>query len=279
MPWHLGESPSCPASRPVAVIKDGTDEVEGCHPTREAAAKQLAALYAAEPAERPQAKATLLDDDSFRLLAIPFSGPIPSPKAPRGVDLDGEWFSPRTDIRPEWLKSRAVDWHHGADEVLRREVIGKAVDPIMDEEGWWVTVWLDHGARRLSLVRKLAERGAKLFGSSESVAGLVERDRKSGEILVWPYWRQTLSTSPQNTHSIIRPIKAVLESTDFSDTTPAFWSDLAPRLAEIAADLRSTSSETTGKGGATPDELRAAIAKVTRATDRAIRAARETTQD
>ncbi len=277
MPWHIGESASCPATRPVAVLKDETGEVEGCHPTREAAAKQLAALYASEPTAVP-VKATILDDDSFRLLAIPFSGPIPSKRAPRGVDLDGEWFSPRTDIRPEWLKSRAVDWHHGADDLLRREVIGKAVDPEVDDEGWWVTVWLDHGNRRLNLVRKLAERGAKLFGSSESVAGLVERDRKTGEILVWPYWRQTLSTSPQNTHSVIRPIKAVLEHTDYSDTTPAFWMDLAPRLADIAADLRSTSSATTGKGEATTDELRDAIARVERATERAIRAAREATE-
>jgi hypothetical protein len=279
MPWHIGQSRSCPVDRPYAVIKDGTTEVEGCHPSREAAAKQMSALYASEPMARQPLKASPLDDDSFRLLAIPFTGPIPSPQAPRGVDLDGEWFSPRTDIRPGWLKARAVDWHHGNDELLGREVIGKAVDPEMDEEtGWWVTVWLDHGSRRLNLVRKLAERGAQLFGSSESVSGLVERDRKTGEILVWPYWRQTLSTSPQNTHSVIRPIKAVLEQTDFSQTNPAFWLDLAPRLADIAADLRSTSAAMPGKSAATSHELLDAIARIERATERAIRAAREATE-
>jgi hypothetical protein len=43
-------------------------------------------------------KATLLDDDAFRLLALPFGGPIPFPGAPRGADLDRQWLSERTDF-------------------------------------------------------------------------------------------------------------------------------------------------------------------------------------
>lgn len=265
MPWHIGESQTCPASRPYAVIKDGTDEVEGCHPTEAAAERQLTALNISEFGSM---KATILDDDAFRLLAIPFGGPIPSPHSPRGVDLDGEFFSERTDIRPSWLKARAVDWHHGADSTLGREVIGKAVDPEMDEDGWWVTVWLDHGSKRLNLIKRLAEQGAKLFGSSESVAGLVKK-AKTGEILEWPYWRQTLSTSPQNTHSIIRPIKAVLADVDLANTTPAFWYDLAPHLQDLATDLRS-SSPVAGKGTAYDDGLLDAVAELDRATARAL---------
>ena len=107
-------------------------------------------------------KATLLDDDAFRLCAIPFGGPIPQKGAPRGVDLDGEWFSPRTDIKPDWFPLRLVDWHHGHDATMGRAVLGKAVDlgPFggagsePDEDGWWVTVWLAHGERRVDLVKQ-----------------------------------------------------------------------------------------------------------------------------
>lgn len=272
MPWHIGSSDTCPAGKPHAVIKDGTDEVEGCHPTQEAARLQMAALYASE-APQP-AKATLLDDDAFRLLAIPFGGPIPHPSAPRGRDLDGEWFSERTDIRPQWLKARAVDWHHGADQVMGREVIGKAVDPTMEEDGWWVTIWLDHGARRLQLIKRLAEKGAAIFGSSESVAGLVKK-ASTGEILEWPYWRQTLSTSPQNTHSIIAPIKAVLDQTDLRDTTSAFWRDLGPQLQLLAADLRTT-YPMGGDGVAMEQQIKAMVDRLTEATDKAIQVARTT---
>jgi HK97 family phage prohead protease len=48
MPWHVTKSDSCPAARPWAVIKDSDGEVEGCHPSKTAATKQMAALYASE---------------------------------------------------------------------------------------------------------------------------------------------------------------------------------------------------------------------------------------
>lgn len=202
-------------------------------------------------------KATVLDDDAFALLAIPFGGPIPHPRSRKGADLDGEWFSERTDIKPDWLPSRVVDWTHGVDPlgVLgipwdpsrqgpvpldKRVDIGKAGNLRMEEDGWWVDVWLDAGERRVNLIRQLAERGAQLFGSSESIGGMVSTDKATGEILSWPYWRQTLSTSPQNTLSTVSPLKAVLHDigTGAYPVTDAFWSDLQDALGDLGADLR-----------------------------------------
>jgi uncharacterized protein len=48
VPWHIGKSSECPASKPHAVIKDSDGSVSGCHATKQAAADQLAALYASE---------------------------------------------------------------------------------------------------------------------------------------------------------------------------------------------------------------------------------------
>ena len=195
-------------------------------------------------------KATVLDDDSFRLLAIPFGGPIPQKGAPRGADLDGEWFSERTDIKPAWFASRIVDWHHGHDPRMGRAELGKAVDlgPFggagdePDEDGWWVTVWMKHGERRVDLVRRLASRGAQLYGSSESVAGLVEKG-SGGEILTWPYVRQTLSTSPQNTYSVLRPLKATLDEYLAEGLLPsaAFWADTERAMRDLGSSLRDPS--------------------------------------
>lgn len=192
-------------------------------------------------------KATIIDDDAFRLLAFPFTGPIPKPGT-RGVDLDGEYFSERTDIKADWLPFRPTDWHHGADPTgkMGRTVLGKAVDlggfagasKEPDEDGWWVTVWLEQGQKRVDLVRRLASQ-ATIYGSSESVPGLTKK-ASSGEILVWPYWRQTLSTSPQNTHSVIRPLKATLDEIEQAGQRPgpSFWADLEASLRSLAPSLQ-----------------------------------------
>ena len=48
VPWHVAKSSKCGSSKPWAVVKDATGEVEGCHETEAKAGKQMAALYAAE---------------------------------------------------------------------------------------------------------------------------------------------------------------------------------------------------------------------------------------
>lgn len=195
----------------------------------------------AQPMDGDELQAWFAGRIPRRLLAIPFGGPIPKPGASKGTDLDGEWFSERTDIKPAWLPFRVVDWHHGKDATMGRTALGKADNLVMDDEGWWADLWLQHGEKRVDLVRRLVERGGQLYGSSESIAGMT-RKAGTGEILVWPYWRQTLTTSPQNTGSVLRPAKAALEDA-LSDYTPspAFWADFSDELRNLGADLRLTS--------------------------------------
>jgi hypothetical protein len=200
-------------------------------------------------------KATILDDDAFRLLAHPFSGPVPYPASPKGADLDRQWYSERTDFKTDWFPFRLVDWHHRSDAPSKADILGKAVDPEVDDEGQWVTVWLKHGERRVELIRRIAEMGGQIFGSSEAVPGLSRVQTKAGivpwerdipgEIVVWPYMRQALSTSPQNTHSVIRPLKATLDDLAATGDAPtaAFFDDLATFLDSLAP------SSETGKAG------------------------------
>lgn len=49
MPYEVKKLSSCPASKPWAVVKQGTSKSLGCHPTKKAANAQMAALYAQEP--------------------------------------------------------------------------------------------------------------------------------------------------------------------------------------------------------------------------------------
>jgi hypothetical protein len=213
-------------------------------------------------------KATLLDDDAFRLLALPYGGPIPYPGAPRGADLDRQWLSERTDFG-EPPKTVDVTWHHGMDRTLGREVVGKAGDLRFDDDGGWVTVWLEHGRRRTRLIKQLAEAAQSdpevdIYGSSEAVTGtaLVKATKGElpwrrdipGEITRWWYSGQTLSTSPQNTTSILQPMKATLADLASAELVPtaAFFDDLAAFIDNLGPDPVPTSpsgSDGTAKAG------------------------------
>jgi cation transport regulator ChaB len=222
-------------------------------------------------------KAQQMDDDELdawfagrvprRLLAIPFGGPIPSLKSPIGVDLDGEWFSQRTDIfgGEQALidsKERLLDWHHGRDELMRRVVIGKTMlDPDPDQDGWWVEAWLNAGSKHLEMVRRLVQRGAQLFGSSEATRKEVNPD--TGEITEWPMYLETLTTRPSNTLSILRPAKALLDEINESGVeVHAGLISLLSDLDALSSDLSPTSSRgkaTAMAGRVSTAELEAAI--------------------
>lgn len=165
-----------------------------------------------------------------RLLAIPFSGPLPGNA--KGLDMDGEYFDEKTDIKPDWFSERPVDWHHSKDPSgkLNGVLIGKAKNLTMDEDGWWVDLWLNAGEKRLSLIRQIQEKGGQLFGSSYAYPNLVRRGAK-GHIDVWPYMMQTLSTSPQNTNSVHRPAKAVLDAFTEADIA------VEPLLRDVLTEL------------------------------------------
>jgi len=212
-------------------------------------------------------KASPVDDGVFRLLALPYGGPIPYPGAPRGADLDRQWFEERTDWG-DVPKRVPVTWHHGQDQKMGKAVIGEAGDLEFDDDGGWVTVWLRHGEQRLNLVKKLAEKGAQLFGSSEAVhgTGQLRTPTKAvlpwtrsipGAIVRWHYNGQTLSTAPQNTLSVLRPMKATLDdlSTGALAPTEAFFSDLAAFMDNLAT---GPSADPTGDAAAKAGRVLAA---------------------
>jgi hypothetical protein len=97
-------------------------------------------------------------------------------------------------------------------------------------------------------VKRLAER-APIYGSSEALWSKADAD---GNITEWPYWRQTLSTSPQNTHSVIRPaLKASLADFDIAGiAVDAQVRSFITDLDALGVDLRSTSlGEDAAKAG------------------------------
>lgn len=152
-------------------------------------------------------KADRIGTSKWRILAIPFGGPLKD-----GKDTDGEFFSPRTDIKPDWFPARPVLFHHGQDPDLKDETFGMADDLSREDDGWWVTTWLDRSKQYFARINALLAAG-KMYGSSGSVPHLAKIDHHSGEILVWPYIEQTLTPTPANLFSRVTPAKAVADFT------------------------------------------------------------------
>lgn len=185
----------------------------------------------------------LLDDDAFQILAIPYGGPIEKAGAPRGADLQGEFFSERTDIKPDWFDQRPTLWHHAKDPtgVMQSTRIGKAVNLTEEEDGWWVDFWWKQGEKRVDLIRQLGKKGAAIYGSSSTIPSMVKTEKATGEILQWPYIEQTLSTAPVNTYSYLRPMKAVLDDfTALDIPVSSALKALLPAMEELASDLAAT---------------------------------------
>jgi hypothetical protein len=212
-----------------------------------------------EPMAESELAAWLGGKRPRELLAIPFYGPIPGPDG-KGRDLDGEYFDAASDIKPDWFSERPVDWHHSKNLLGMPgdgRLIGKATDLRLESDGWWVNIWAKAGEARLALIKKLTEQGSQIFGSSWAYPNLIKRG-KAGHIDVWPFTFETLSTSPQNIWSTLRPAKAadlfdaseitldghmrdLLSSLDNLQTGPA--SDLTGEDAAKAGRVISSANE------------------------------------
>lgn len=209
----------------------------------EPAATKAFAEVKAEPMDETTLAQWLSGQRSRRILVVPFGGPVPSKASPLGVDIDGEWFDDATDIYGPFAglkanRERLVDWHHTAFSKLHRDpaedmpgipnmkgaVLGRVImdaepsEEIVDDipyAGVWGDLWANLGEKRRALIRTLAERNAPLYGSSQAVPGST-RKADTGHIDLWPVYRHTLSTSPQNTHAVVPSLKAMLTDPDVS---------------------------------------------------------------
>lgn len=168
-------------------------------------------------------KAEQLGTAKWRILAIPFGGPLKG-----GKDYDGEYFSPRTDPKPGWFKDHPVIFHHGQDASLGDSDVGTEGEITKEKDGWWAPMWLDRQSAYFARLDALIRAG-KMYGSSGSMPHLIKK-AADGEILVWPHVEQTLTLTPANIFSRITASKAL---DDF--TTAGI--ELAPAIRGLLAEL------------------------------------------
>ena len=109
-------------------------------------------------------------------------------------DMQGEYFTPETDVGLDWYERRPVLYHHGLDGALKAAVIGVIDTLTPDEIGLWAEAQLDLRKRYVRAVRRLVDQGV-LSWSSGSLPHLVEVGA-GGWIKRWPIVEGSLTPSP-----------------------------------------------------------------------------------
>ena len=109
-------------------------------------------------------------------------------------DLQGEYFTPETELGLSWYPQRPVLYQHGLDGALKAAVIGSMDTLVKDETGVWAEAQLDLRQRWARAVQRLIEKGV-LGWSSGSLAHLVEV-ADDGHIRRWPIVEGSLTPTP-----------------------------------------------------------------------------------
>jgi len=209
-------------------------------------------------------KAEQLGTSKWRVLAIPFGGPF------KGKDMDGEFFSPNTDIKASWFRERPVLFHHVMDQTIKDGDLGtQELDTKADDEGWWSTIWLNRAAQYWKQVDALLQAG-KMYGSSGAVAHLVRKDHKTGEILVWPHAEQTLTPTPANPYARVTASKAISAfdsaGIEMDDRIKSILSELDAIADDLRADLSAPGDAPADLGTDGDDAAMKRARLITRAT-------------
>ena len=143
-------------------------------------------------------------------LGIPYHGPL------AGKDLQGEYFSDKTDFISPFFDGKAVKsmkalYHHGLDPDIKDMPIGDVIDVEEHPEGKWIKVQLDKANKYYQAIKWLVQHGKLSFSSGAIPEGV--QKTADGFIAKWP-WREMSSTpAPANPLAQIEGIKTAGEMT------------------------------------------------------------------
>ncbi len=113
---------------------------------------------------------------------------------PQARDLEGEYFTPETELGLNWYDRRPVLYHHGLDGEIKAAAIG-VIDTLQpDDTGIWAEAQLDLRQRYVGAVQRLVDKGL-LNWSSGSLPHLVDV-AADGHIRRWPLVEGSLTPTP-----------------------------------------------------------------------------------
>lgn len=181
---------------------------------------------------------------------------------PYGVDVDGEQFTPETDLCLDWFgkSGRPLIYDHGFD-ALGPSVIGRQVEYEEREDGRWAQAQLNRSHKYRKAVDRLVEEGALGF-SSGAMPHLVTMSKSTGRITRWPWVELSLTPVPAHPGAMVHYAKSAelfrhLEESE-ADMTTFLKAALGAVLEEDRDAAPGTASldDRAGRVSAAIDEFR-----------------------
>ena len=132
---------------------------------------------------------------------------------PEDADLEGQYFTKNTVLRLDYFDSYPMLYHHGMDNSVKLDPIGRINKITVDDVGVWVSAQINMSDRYGAEVYQMVQ--TKQFGwSSGSIDHLV-KIAPSGEIKIWPLFEGSVTPTPAQPHkTTVRALKAVLDKND-----------------------------------------------------------------
>ena len=212
---------------------DPTGETLGCHAEYGDAEEQIQALYANEPelARKTTANAVKFMDDSHDRIG----GYLVRWGSPDDRDLQGEYFTPQTDLALDWATTRPALYHHGLDGALKAKAIG-VIDTLRpDATGVWAEAQIAMSDDYWDAIDRLIREG-RIGWSSGSLPQMVEV-AANGEIKAWPIVEGSLTPTPAEPRNIV----SLKHASDAAILTAAYKSASLELPDILKADLATES--------------------------------------
>lgn len=131
--------------------------------------------------------------------------------SPEQRDLQGEYFTPDSDLKLDWYDKRPVLYHHTLDAEVGTLQIGEIVSLKADNVGLWAEAQLDMRNRYVAKINDLVNKGV-LGWSSGSIPHMVQV-AADGHIKRWPIVEGSLTPTPAEPRkTTVSAIKSALAS-------------------------------------------------------------------
>ncbi len=126
---------------------------------------------------------------------------------PSQKDLQGEYFTPETELGLDWYDQRPALYHHGLDGTMQATPIGVIDKVKADQTGVWAEAQLNLRNKYVQAVLNLINQGI-LAWSSGSLPHLVQT-APDGQIKRWPIVEGSMTPTPaEPRHTDINAIKS-----------------------------------------------------------------------